>query len=75
MVSCGVHSNKSMSPEEQTMVYWVSVLKEEFEEVFQKEFEGLGLALQWINEKYSHWDFVDTTKAQDSGCDSCSNSK
>lgn len=70
MVSCGVDHHEKIN--EQTMVYWVSVIKDEFTEVYQSEFQVLGEAINFINQKYGHWSFKDTTQL-DAGCGSCSN--
>ena len=56
------------------MLYWVTVLKDDKQEAYQKEFYRLSDALESINSKYGHWEFVDTSLAQSEGCDSCSNS-
>ena len=53
--------------------YWLTVLKDEYTEVFQEEFDHLPQVLDCINQRYGHWDFVDTSQAAASGCDSCSN--
>ena len=58
---------------EEERLYWLTVLQGKTQEVFQREFSKLPLALQTINNRYGHWNFVDTTKPLGSGCDSCSN--
>ena len=56
------------------MIYLLTVLRGESEEVFQREFSHLPDALDFANERYGHWDFTDTTEApQEGGCGSCSN--
>jgi len=42
-------------------------------EFFQQEFQILSDAIQYINERYSHFDFIPGNPIKDgSGCDSCS---
>lgn len=72
MISCG-QGLDVLDNDDLGLEYYVSVLKDEFSEVFQKDFKNLGEAIQFINDSYGHWDFKDST-IQESGCDSCSNS-
>ncbi len=75
MISCGQDfSIIEEKGNDASLEYYVSVLKEEFTEVFQKSFETLGEAINFINDSYGHWDFKDTSVIETSGCDSCSNS-
>lgn len=75
MISCGIDPNDYLALEENSemaMCYWVSILKDEFQEIFQRKFTHLAEALSFINERYGHWNFVDTSVAK-GGCESCSN--
>ena len=61
-------------PCKEDLFYWVMVLKDEKEEVFQAEFYHLSDALNSLNKRYGHWDFVDNTlPPEGGGCASCSN--
>ena len=70
MISQGMDNFSSALP---SILYWVTVLKDETREVFQEEFLNLEDSIRFINEKYGHWDFIDTTEEK-GGCGSCSNS-
>ena len=65
------HASEDCAP---TMFYWVTVLKNETQEVFQVEFSRLLDAISAINDRYGHWGFVDTSQSSSGGCGSCSNS-
>ncbi len=54
--------------------YYVTVLDDENNEVFQEEFQTVDAACQSINHKYSDvWEFSDLSQKNNSGgCDSCS---
>ena len=55
--------------------FLVKVTKEETQEVFQREFCTQEEAVAFMNERYGHWDFVDTTApVETGGCSSCANS-
>ena len=73
MISQGVDCPSLLGENPSPLLYWVSVLKDERQEVFQEEFLQAGDAVKFITEKYGHWDFTDTTQEK-GGCGSCSNS-
>ena len=73
MISQGMDYSSSLRGESPPVLYWVSVLQDETQEVFQAEFLQLEDSITFINEKYGHWDFTDTTEEK-GGCGSCSNS-
>jgi hypothetical protein len=50
--------------------YYVTVLENEIQEVFQQEFSSLSEACIYLNENYGDWTFEDQT-ATKSGCSSC----
>ncbi len=50
-------------------MYCPTVLDEENHELFQAEFLSLSEAINFMNERYSHWNFME--KASSSGCGSC----
>lgn len=55
-------------------LYFITILDQENNEVFQEEFKSLDIAIHHINKKFSnYWDFQDLTKISDdkSGCSSC----
>lgn len=56
-----------------TAGYTVTVLENELKEISNQDFESLNAATQHINQKFSHWDFLDLKEKQSggSGCDSC----
>lgn len=73
MISCG----QGLQVTENTEIgleYYVSVLRDEFSEVFQKTFETLPMAINFINDNYGHWTLKDTSLPEEGGCGSCSNS-
>jgi hypothetical protein len=51
-------------------LYCPTVIDENNVEVFQKEFSSLLEAISFINERYSHWQFMNPTESS-SGCNSC----
>jgi hypothetical protein len=63
------------SPEilEDKFIYYVSVIDEESNELFQQEFDQVESACSFINDKYSEfWDFNDLSINTDTGgCGSC----
>ncbi|MCR9204394.1 MAG: hypothetical protein NXH75_07450 [Halobacteriovoraceae bacterium] len=62
----------TVGEDEVQLLYLVTVLKELEEEVFQMEHPSLPQALDDINRRYRHWDFVDRTKRLDEGgCGTC----
>ncbi len=53
-------------------LYYVSILDAENQEVSQKEFTDLEMALENLNHGHQGWDFIDETlKISGSGCSSC----
>lgn len=52
--------------------YCVTVLADNQDEVFQRNFNDLDLAIDFINERYNDWDFEEVQdKSSDGGCGSC----
>jgi hypothetical protein len=51
-------------------LYYVTVMKNQTEEIFQKSFSSLLSALTFINETYRAWNFVELG-APSEGCGSC----
>lgn len=58
------------SIKEDRLEYYVTVLQDEMNEVFQKKFMTLTDACLFLNDKYSDWTFNDQT-ATKSGCSTC----
>ncbi len=54
------------------ILYSVTVVDGEDMEVFQRDFSSLKSAIDFINEKYGHWQFNDPTDNSSGGCGSCS---
>ena len=53
--------------------YFVTVLDEDDNEVYQEEFMALDRACEAMNSKYGGiWEYKDLSKPSSSGCDSCS---
>lgn len=74
MMSQGMdYASAAVTEESLPALYWVTVLRDETREIFQAEFSQLADAIKFINEKYGHWDFTDTTEDK-GGCGSCANS-
>lgn len=58
--------------EDSKILYLVTVLNSDEEEVFQLEYMTLPEAIDSINSRYHHWDFIDRSERQDGGgCGSC----
>ena len=55
---------------EDRLEYYVTVLQDEMNEVFQKKFVNLPEACLFLNQKYGDWNFHDQT-ATKSGCSTC----
>ncbi|MBC96598.1 MAG: hypothetical protein CME63_02545 [Halobacteriovoraceae bacterium] len=53
------------------ILYLITVLKDEEEELFQWEFPQLHEAIGCINQKYGHWEFSERTQSS-GGCGDCS---
>ena len=51
-------------------LFYVTTTDHEGIELFQKTFKELTLALEFINKKFSHLDFIDQT-VKTGGCSSC----
>ena len=51
-------------------IYYVSVLNNNNEDIYQSEFGSLDEALGHINQRYANWDFVDLTEKK-GACGSC----
>lgn len=51
--------------------YAVTTRNDNSFDVFSQEFPELYMAVEHLNTRYGHWDFVDTS-TKDGGCDSCS---
>ncbi|MCY4644285.1 MAG: hypothetical protein OXB88_06660 [Bacteriovoracales bacterium] len=56
-------------------LFFVTVLKDDAHEVFQKQFSREEKALNFMNERYGHWDLIDTQAPleEEGGCGSCAN--
>ena len=59
------------NPENIDMLYLLTVLKDEEEELFQWEFQELHQAINTINDKYSSWELKERAQAT-GGCGTCS---
>lgn len=74
-IHLGAEPSEDLEGEEEAavrMLYLVTVMKDLEEEMFQMEYESLAEAIDSINSRYQHWDFVDrTTRLDDGGCGSC----
>lgn len=60
--------------EEDQFEYFVTVIDEDNNEIFQKDFLKLEVACAYINQRYKDmWNFVDATAKvkQDGGCSTC----
>ena len=55
---------------ENRLEYYVTVLQDEMNEVFQKKFDTLTAACLYLNQNYSDWTFHDQTAAK-TGCSTC----
>ncbi len=55
---------------EDRLEYYVTVLQDEMNEIFQRKFENLTAACLYLNQNYSDWTFHDQT-ATKSGCSTC----
>ncbi|MBT3584179.1 MAG: hypothetical protein HN509_04695 [Halobacteriovoraceae bacterium] len=58
-------------PDTDHPIYSVTTTDEDEQEFFQKDFDQLQSAVEFINGRYGAWEFVDAQNK--SGCDSCSN--
>jgi hypothetical protein len=56
--------------EKNQLEYYVTVLEDEMNEVFQQEFSSLSDACLFLNSQYADWTFEDQT-APKSGCSTC----
>jgi hypothetical protein len=56
--------------DEDRLEYYVTVLENEQQEVFQQSFDSLVDACLYLNEKYGDWTFQDQTVAK-TGCSTC----
>lgn len=61
-------------PEKEHFIYYLNVLDKEDKDIFQKEFDSINLACQFINSNYYDWDFINQLESSDDGggCSSCS---
>ena len=67
-----IHLGAEPTGDETKLLYLVTVLNSDEEEVFQLEFTTLAEAIDGINNRYHHWDFIDRSERQDGGgCGSC----
>ena len=53
-------------------LYFVTLMNEDFQEIFQKEFRSIDEAINFINKKYSEWEWLDRSGSDAEGCGSCS---
>ncbi len=68
-----IHLGAEPQGDDPKLLYLVTVLNQDEEEVFQLEYFSLPEAIDSINYRYHHWDFVDRTqRLDDGGCGSCS---
>ena len=68
-----IHLGAEPSEGETKVLYLVTLLKNQEEEVFQLEYSELSKAIDSINQRYSHWEFVDRAeRLDDGGCGTCS---
>lgn len=67
MISFGANPE---SIQEDRLEYYVTVLEDEDQEVFQERFDSLTDACLYLNDNYSDWTFEDQT-ATKSGCSTC----
>tara|TARA_B110000908_G_C9977708_1_gene324055 strand:- start:85 stop:372 length:288 start_codon:yes stop_codon:yes gene_type:complete len=58
---------------EPDLVYFLTVMDDEGVDVFQQEYSSLEMAIESINQKYSHWTFQDRagSSSSGSGCGDC----
>ena len=57
-------------PEEEDILYFVTIAQgENLEELFSQEFIRIEHAVDFINEKYGHWSYIDPLSS--STCHSC----
>ncbi len=56
-----------------SIFYIMNLTDHEHKEIFLKDFPTLNQAVREVNQKYNHWQFVDSMKKNDSdsGCGSC----
>lgn len=52
------------------LLYFVTLTNHDHEELFQREFNHLSKALEDINHRYGHWEFIDAENKGE-GCSSC----
>ncbi len=52
-------------------LFWVSLLDNEFQALWQEEFLELEQACEFANQRYLHWDFSDQRPSDEGGCSSC----
>lgn len=67
MISFGANPESTL---EDRLEYYVTVLENEDQEVFQERFDSLTDACLYLNENYADWTFEDQT-ATKSGCSTC----
>ena len=56
---------------EDPTIYILSLTDHEYKEVFSQDLRDLSSAVAEINRRYSHWEFVDSSKSEEGGCGSC----
>jgi hypothetical protein len=67
-----IHLGAEPCGDDTKILYLVTVLNADEEEVFQMEYMTLPEAIDSINGRYHHWDFIDRSQRQDGGgCGSC----
>lgn len=67
-----IHLGAEPRGDESALLYLVTVLKNLEEELFQLEYPTLAEAIDAINQRYHHWEFVDRgSRLDDGGCGSC----
>ncbi|GAB4019416.1 MAG: hypothetical protein Fur0010_21390 [Bdellovibrio sp.] len=68
-ISCGAEPSTSGEIKELFFVTMTNFDRDQ--EFFQQTFDNLEKAVNGINQKYSHWNFVDPSTPNLSGCGSC----
>lgn len=68
-ISMGAEPRENQEPE---ILYFVTLTNFDYEEIFQRPFRSLDLALSYLNKTYSKWSLVEAGgKTDGDGCSSC----
>ena len=79
---CGYISTKAQAlitmgsePSQCQIIYYLTLLDNDYKELFQQEFASLAEAVSVLNDRYCHWQFVDreqeNVREDGDGCGSC----